>query len=69
MLELKRQGLTGQSVPEKDRHVVVMRTGNMAIDVTDLVHPDVAELAALAARIVGLDIAGLIWSHKIFPNL
>jgi len=59
VLELKRQGLTGQSVPEKDRHVVVMRTGNMAIDVTDLVHPDVAELAALAARIVGLDIAGV----------
>jgi len=59
VLELKRQGLTGQSVPAKDRHVVVMRTGNMAIDVTDLVHPDVAELAALAARIVGLDIAGV----------
>jgi cyanophycin synthetase len=59
VLELKRQGLTGQCIPEKDRHVVVMRTGNMAVDVTDLVHPDVAELAALAARIVGLDIAGV----------
>jgi cyanophycin synthetase len=46
-------------VPEKDRNVLVMRTGNMAMDVTDLVHPDVAELAALAARIVGLDIAGV----------
>jgi len=59
VLELQRQGLTGNSVPEKDRHVLVMRTGNMAMDVTDLVHPDVAELAALAARIVGLDIAGV----------
>ena len=59
VLELQRQGLTGSSVPEKDRHVLVMRTGNMAMDVTDLVHPDVAELAALAARIVGLDIAGV----------
>jgi cyanophycin synthetase len=39
--------------------VLIMRTGNMAMDVTDLVHPDVAELAALAARIVGLDIAGV----------
>jgi len=59
VLELQRQGLTGNSIPEKDRHVLVMRTGNMAMDVTDLVHPDVAELAALAARIVGLDIAGV----------
>ena len=59
VLELQRQGLTGNSVPEKGRHVLVMRTGNMAMDVTDLVHPDVAELAALAARIVGLDIAGV----------
>jgi len=59
VLELKRQGLTLQSVPEKGCTVVVVRTGNMAMDVTDLVHPDVAELAALAARIVGLDIAGV----------
>jgi cyanophycin synthetase len=59
VMELKRQGLTGDSVPELGRSVVVMRTGNMAVDVTDLVHPDVAELAALAARIVGLDIAGV----------
>ena len=33
--------------------------GNVADDVTDLVHPDVAHAAALAARIVGLDIAGI----------
>jgi cyanophycin synthetase len=36
-----------------------MRTGNMALDVTDEVHPDVAALAVLAARVVGLDIAGV----------
>ncbi len=59
VMELKRQGLTGESVPDKGRKVVVMRTSNMATDVTDLVHQDVAELAALAARIVGLDIAGV----------
>jgi cyanophycin synthetase len=59
VLELQRQGLTGNSVPQKGREVLVMRTGNMAMDVTDQVHPDVAELAALAARIVGLDIAGV----------
>ena len=59
VLELKRQGLTADSVPEKDRAVLIMRTGNMALDVTDEVHPDVAALAVLAARVVGLDIAGV----------
>ncbi len=38
---------------------MIVRTSNMAFDVTDEVHPDTAELACLAARIVGLDIAGV----------
>ena len=59
VLELKRQGLQADSVPEKDRSVLIMRTGNMAWDVTDLVHPEVAAQAVLAARVVGLDIAGV----------
>jgi len=58
-LELSRQGLTGDSIPEAGRSVMVQRNGNVALDVTDMVHPDVAETAALAARIVGLDIAGI----------
>jgi cyanophycin synthetase len=59
VLELKRQGLSAGSVPEAGREVLIMRTGNMSMDVTDLVHPDVAALAVLAARVVGLDIAGV----------
>jgi cyanophycin synthetase len=59
MLELNRQGLSKSSVPEKGREVLVKRTGNMTTDVTDVVHPDVAALAVLAARTVGLDIAGV----------
>ena len=59
VLELKRQGLTADSVPEAGRSVLIMRTGNMALDVTDEVHPDVAAQAVLAARVVGLDIAGV----------
>ena len=59
VLELQRQGLTADSVPEAGRSVLVMRTGNMIMDVTDQVHPDVAAQAVLAARIVGLDIAGV----------
>ena len=59
VLELKRQGLTPDSVPETGRTVLVKRTGNMTTDITDIVHPDVAQQAILAAKIVGLDIAGV----------
>ena len=58
-LELERQGLTAESVPAEGQRVRVQRNGNLAIDVTDRVHPDVAELVSLAARVVGLDIAGV----------
>ncbi len=58
-LELKRQDLTPDSIPEAGRKVLIQLNGNVANDVTDLVHPSVAEMAALAARAVGLDIAGI----------
>jgi cyanophycin synthetase len=57
--ELKRQGLAGDSVVAKGRRVLVMRNGNLSIDCTDQVHPEVAHVAALAAKVVGLDIAGI----------
>ncbi len=57
--ELERQGYTADSIPPSGKKVLIQRNGNVAIDVTDLVHPDVAETVALAARIVGLDIAGV----------
>ncbi len=59
MLNLQRQGLTPESVPAAGREVVVQRNGNLAIDCTDDVHPEVAHTATLAARMVGLDIAGI----------
>ena len=58
-LELQRQGLTPDSVPQAGQKVLIQLNGNVADDVTDLVHPDVAYMAALAARVVGLDIAGI----------
>lgn len=57
--EIERQGYTADSVLAKDIAVVVQRNGNVACDVTELVHPEVAAQAALAARVVGLDIAGI----------
>ena len=59
MLELQRQGLTPESVPEAGRKILLERNGVLNQDITDEVHPATAELAALAARIVGLDIAGV----------
>ncbi|ART55985.1 cyanophycin synthetase [Acidovorax carolinensis] len=58
-LELKRQDLDADSVPATGRQVVVQRNGNMTVDCTDDVHPEVAYIAALAAKVVGLDIAGI----------
>ena len=59
ILELERAGLKPESVPAKDQKVLIQRNGNVAFDVTDKVHPTVAYAAALAARVVGLDIAGV----------
>jgi len=58
-LELARQGLDGDSVLPEGRRLLIQRNGNVAIDCTDEVHPGTAALASLAARTVGLDIAGI----------
>jgi len=58
-LELQRQSLTADSVPAVDQVVVIQRNGNLSVDCTDQVHPEVAHAATLAARVVGLDIAGI----------
>ncbi len=59
ILELERQGYTADSVPAADAKVLIQRNGNVAFDVTDHVHPSIAAAATLAARVVGLDIAGV----------
>lgn len=61
---LAEQGLTPDSVPPAGAVVLIRRnanlsTGGTAVDVTDTVHPVNASLAVLAARSVGLDIAGV----------
>ena len=59
LADLRRQDLDPDSVPEAGRRVLIQRNGNVAHDCTDEVHPDVARVVALAARTVGLDIAGV----------
>ncbi len=59
VLDLKRQGLTPDDVPAAGRVVLIQRNGNVSIDCTDDIHPDVDYIVSLAARVVGLDIAGI----------
>ena len=61
---LKAQGLTANDVPAKGQRVVLrnnanLSTGGTATDVTDTVHPDVAQAAIVAAQTIGLDICGV----------
>jgi cyanophycin synthetase len=61
---LAEQGHTPESIPAGGKKVFVRRnanlsTGGTATDVTELVHPDVVRNAVDAARMVGLDIAGV----------
>ena len=58
-MELDRQKLSADSVPEAGREVLIQRNANHAFDCTDEVYPDTAAIASLAARVVGLDIAGI----------
>ena len=61
---LEGQGYTADSVPEAGAFVKLALTGNMStggtsIDRTMEAHPDNIEIAETAARVVGLDIAGI----------
>ncbi|MCL2344394.1 MAG: cyanophycin synthetase [Desulfobulbus sp.] len=58
-IELERQGLDADAVPAQGREVLIQRNANHAFDCTDDVHPANAAIASLAARVVGLDIAGI----------
>ena len=59
VLELARQGFQPDSIPAAGQKVLIQRNGNVAFDVSDRIHPDIAAAAALAARVIGLDIAGI----------
>ncbi|MGI8998790.1 MAG: cyanophycin synthetase [Candidatus Limnocylindria bacterium] len=60
----RQQGFELSDVPPRGQRIYLKRTGNMStggisIDRTEEAHPDNVELAELAARVVGLDIAGI----------
>jgi len=61
---LAKAGLTRQAVPAAGRKVYLRSTGNLstggtAKDVTDITHPDNAEMAVRAVMAIGLDVGGV----------
>ncbi|MFO8059497.1 MAG: cyanophycin synthetase, partial [Bacillota bacterium] len=63
-LTLSRQGLRADSIPEEGRSVRLrdganLSTGGTAVDVTGAIHRSAASVCRRAARIVGLDVAGV----------
>ncbi|MBA3343971.1 MAG: cyanophycin synthetase [Gemmatimonadales bacterium] len=61
---LARQGYTPATVPASGEQVFLRSTGNLstggtATDMTDLVHPDNAEMARRAVKAIGLDVGGV----------
>ncbi|MEM7416241.1 MAG: cyanophycin synthetase [Gemmatimonadota bacterium] len=57
-------GYTEETVPEDGEVVYLRSTGNLstggtAVDLTDVIHPDNADMARRAARAIGLDVAGI----------
>ena len=59
LANLQRQGLTVDDVPATGHRVLIIANGNHAIDCTDQIHPEIAHACTLAARVIGLDIAGI----------
>ncbi|HXG26975.1 MAG TPA: cyanophycin synthetase [Candidatus Binatia bacterium] len=61
---VRKQGFELDSTPPKGTRVKLALTGNMStggtsIDRTQEAHPDNVEIAEMAARVVGLDVAGI----------
>ncbi|WP_404331283.1 cyanophycin synthetase [Mesobacillus maritimus] len=66
---LEKFDLQMNSVPAKGEIVQVvgnanLSTGGQAIDVTDEVHPTIKEIAETAAKVIGLDVAGIDFISK-----
>lgn len=62
--QLNKSGYSPESIPPEGSVVKLRENGNLstggtAIDRTDVIHPENAELAEMAAEAIGIDIAGI----------
>ncbi len=63
-MTLNRQGFNPDSVPEEGEDVYLresanLSTGGTAADITDTVHPSIKRMCERAARVMGMDVAGI----------
>jgi len=56
---LRHQGLDTTAVPAAGRTVIIHHNGDLTVDVTERMHPDIAASCVVAAQTVGLDVAGI----------
>jgi cyanophycin synthetase len=56
---LQQQGLNKASVPAAGSKVTIHYNGDLTVDETDRLHPDIAASCVIAAQTVGLDVAGI----------
>jgi cyanophycin synthetase len=56
---LRRQGLDKTAVPAEGRAVVIHHNGDLTVDETERMHPEIAASCVIAAQTVGLDVAGI----------
>ncbi len=59
LIELKKQNVTPETILKSGQQILVRHVGDLIEDVTDRVHPTTASIAVLAAKVVGLDVAGM----------
>lgn len=68
---LQKQGLGLEDIPNMGQRVMLrqnanLSTGGIAVDCTDRVHPKNSQMAELAAKTIGLDIAGI---DMVIPDI
>ena len=56
---LRRQGIHKTAVPAAGRNVILHHNGDLTVDETERMHPEIATSCVIAAQTVGLDVAGI----------
>ncbi len=59
LMELRRQSFEPESIPPDGVRILIQRVGDLTSDCTANVHPTTVAQAVLAAKVVGLDVAGI----------
>ena len=59
LIELSKQSVTPDTIIKNGQKILVRHVGDLIEDVTAKVHPTTAAIAVLAAKVIGLDIAGM----------